>query len=54
MNRKYEGTNHIPAAQYAFPAHGKSWNFQIPRQEMQNNQYITEEEQNDWITGIEE
>ena len=54
VNRKYEGTNHIPAAQYAFPAHGKSWNFQIPRQEMQNNQYITEEEQNDWITGIEE
>jgi len=54
VNRKYEGTNHSASAQYYFPAHGKSWNFQIPRQEMQNNSYITEEEQNEWITGTAE
>ena len=54
VNRKYEGTNHLAAAQYAFPAHGISWNFQIPRQELQNNPHITEEEQNEWITGTEE
>ena len=51
VNRKYEGSNHAAAAQYEFPAHSASWNFQIPRQEMQNNMYITEDEQNDWVTG---
>ncbi len=54
VNRKYEGSNHSTNAQFAFPAHGKSWNYQIPRQEMQNNMFITEEEQNEWITGTEE
>lgn len=54
VDRKYSGTNHTVAAQYVFPAHAKSWNFQIPNQEMQNNQYITEEEQNEWISGAEE
>lgn len=54
VNRKYDGSNHSAAAQYAFPAHGKSWNFQIPRSEMQNNQYITEEEQNEWVSGVSE
>lgn len=53
-NRKYEGTNHTPAAQYHFPAHGKSWNFQIPNSELQNNPKITEEEQNEWVSGLEE
>ncbi len=52
--RKYDGSNHSAEAQYNFPAHGKSWNFQIPRQEMQNNNSITEEEQNEWITGTKE
>ena len=54
VNRKYEGSNHAASAQYLFPAHGKSWNFQIPRSEMQNNMYITDDEQNEWISGIEE
>ena len=54
VDRKYSGTNHTVAAQYVFPAHAKSWNFQIPKQEMQNNQYITQEEQNEWISGAEE
>ncbi len=54
VNRKYSGSNHLASAQYAFPAHGKSWNFQIPLQEMQNNVNITEAEQNEWISGTEE
>lgn len=54
VNRKYEGSNHLASAQYAFPAHAKSWNFQIPRQELQNNTHITEDDQNEWITGTEE
>jgi SusD family. len=54
VNRKYEGSNHLASGQYAFPAHGKSWNFQIPRQELQNNTHITDEDQNEWITGTEE
>ena len=51
VDRKYEGTNHSAGAQYVFPAHSASWNFQIPRQEMQNNVNITEEEQNEWGSG---
>lgn len=54
INRNYEGTNHLAINRYAFPAHAKSWNFQIPRQEMQNNLYITEDEQNKWISGTAE
>jgi hypothetical protein len=54
INRKYEGSNHLASAQYAFPAHAKSWNFQIPRQELQNNTHITDADQNEWITGTEE
>ncbi|MBR3499946.1 MAG: RagB/SusD family nutrient uptake outer membrane protein [Bacteroidales bacterium] len=54
VDRTYTGTNHSAQAQYAFPAHAKSWNFQIPQREIQNNVYITEEEKNEWITGPEE
>ncbi|MDD5951742.1 MAG: RagB/SusD family nutrient uptake outer membrane protein [Bacteroidales bacterium] len=54
VDRKYSGTNHTVAAQFVFPAHAKSWNFQIPKQEMQNNPNITEEEQNEWISGAKE
>lgn len=53
VDRKYEGTNHSAGAQFVFPAHTPSWNFQIPRQEMQNNVNITEEEQNEWKSGAE-
>ena len=53
--RKYDGSNHLPSGQYNFPAHGKSWNFQIPNQELQNNPHIDgEKDQNEWITGTEE
>lgn len=54
VNRKYSGTNHDVAAQYHFPAHGKSWNFQIPLPEIQRNENISEDEQNEWITGSDE
>ncbi len=52
VNRKYEGSNHAPSAQYEFPAHHISWNFQIPQAEMQNNMFITEAEQNEWSSGV--
>lgn len=52
VDRTYAGTNHSAAAQYKFPAHAISWYFQIPRSEMQNNQFITDEEQNPWISGV--
>lgn len=52
VDRTYQGSNHLAINQYVFPAHSASWNFQIPIQEMQNNQYITEEEQNEWISGV--
>lgn len=52
--RKYDGTNHTPAGAYNFPAHGKSWNFQIPNSEIQNNPKITEADQNEWVSGLEE
>ncbi len=51
VNRKYEGTNHSAQAQFAFPAHANCWIFEIPLREMQNNPKITEEEQNEWISG---
>ena len=54
VNRKYDGSNHLASMQFNFPAHAKSWNFQIPRQEMQNNTHITEAEQNEWISGTVE
>lgn len=54
VDRTYEGTNHSTRGQYVFPAHAKSWNFQIPQREIQNNVYITEDEQNEWVTGPEE
>ncbi len=54
VDRKYDGTNHSAGAQFVFPAHSSSWNFQIPLQEMQNNVNITEEEQNDWKSGTAE
>ncbi len=51
VDRRYEGTNHTAAAQYVFVAHQPSWNFQIPQREIQNNVNITEDEQNEWISG---
>ncbi len=52
INRKYDGSNHSPSAQYEFPAHSPSWNHQIPNAEMQNNMFIDESEQNEWQSGV--
>jgi len=52
--RKYEGTNHATNGQYNWAAHVASWNFQIPLSETQNNIYITDEDQNEWVTGTED
>ena len=49
IDRKYQGSNHIVANQFTFPAHDLSWNFQIPLREIQNNTHITEEEQNEYV-----
>lgn len=54
VNRKYEGSNHSPQGMFRFPAHGKSWNFQIPKNEIQNNDLISESEQNEWVSGVVE
>lgn len=51
VDRKYDGTNHAIEAQRAFPAHTASWNFQIPLSEIQNNANISEDEQNEWVSG---
>lgn len=51
VDRKYKGSNHDVSAKYLFPAHAKSWNFQIPKGEMQNNPAISEKEQNEWVSG---
>lgn len=51
VDRKYDGTNHAVEAQRAFPAHTASWNFQIPLSEIQNNVNISEDEQNEWVSG---
>ncbi len=45
--RKYEGTNHPTWGQIDYPAHDKTWNFQIPRSEMQNNLMLTDADQNE-------
>lgn len=45
--RKYEGTNHPVWGQIDFPAHDNTWNFQIPRSEMQNNLMLSDADQNE-------
>lgn len=46
INRNYEGNNHLPGFQLVKAPLAGSWIYQIPRQEMQENQYLTEEDQN--------
>ena len=45
--RKYEGTNHPVWGQIDYPAHDNTWNFQIPRSEMQNNLMLSDADQNE-------
>ena len=46
IDRTYSGTNHPTWAQMVVPAHSDLWNFQIPQSEIDNNDYIDEDEQN--------
>ena len=46
IDRTYSGTNHATWARIAVPAHSDLWNFQIPQSEIDNNDYIDEDEQN--------
>lgn len=56
FDRNYEGTNHTPANRIAIPAHDNLWWFQIPRNEIVNNDMISQDDQNPWSkdTGSDE
>ncbi|MDE7127207.1 MAG: RagB/SusD family nutrient uptake outer membrane protein [Bacteroidales bacterium] len=45
--RVYEDSNHPQWARIDYPAHAKNWIFQIPLREIQNNMFISEDEQNE-------
>lgn len=49
--RVYEGSNHPEWARKDYPAHGDTWNFQIPLKEVQENTMIGDEDQNPWSSG---
>lgn len=53
ITRKYTGTNHLAANQMNFPPHDASFNFQIPKSELENNTHITEEEKGDYYDPTE-
>lgn len=50
--RVYEGSNHPEWARKNYPAHDASWNYMIPQREVQENQWIEEEDQNPWTSGV--
>lgn len=45
--RDYEGTNHLEGFIFDLDAQEPDWTYQIPRIEIQENPYISEDEQND-------
>lgn len=47
IDRSYEGNNHLVGYQKVIPARNKTWIYQIPRSEMQENKFITDAEQNE-------
>lgn len=49
--RIYEGSNHPEWARKNYPAHGATWNYQIPLSEVQENEWINDEDQNPWSSG---
>lgn len=49
--RVYEGSNHPEWARKNYPAHADTWNFQIPLKEVQENEWISDEDQNPWSSG---
>lgn len=48
IDRTYSGTNHPAWARMKVAAHSDLWNFQIPQTEIDNNDYINEEDQNSY------
>lgn len=47
IDRTYEGNNHLAGYKLKFAALDKTWIYQIPNREMQENPKITEEDQNE-------
>lgn len=47
IDRAYEGNNHLPGFQLVIPALNKTWIYQIPQREMQENTALTEDDQNE-------
>ena len=46
IDRTYEGNNHLPGFVLKVNALASTWRYQIPRQEMQENAYLSEADQN--------
>ena len=46
IDRTYDGNNHLKGYDIAVPARDIRWTYQIPRNEMQENTHISDEEQN--------
>lgn len=46
IDRTYEGNNHLSAYQLKVPAQDVRWTYQIPRNEMQENDQLTDDDQN--------
>ena len=47
IDRAYAGNNHLPGYQLVVPALAKTWIYQIPNREMQENKALTEDDQNE-------
>ncbi len=47
IDRNYAGNNHLPGYQLTIPALAKTWIYQIPNREMQENTALTDEDQNE-------
>ncbi len=47
IDRAYAGNNHLPGYQLVVPALAKTWIYQIPNKEMQENKALTEDDQNE-------
>ena len=52
IDRTYSGTNHPAWGRLKVDAHSDLWNFQIPQSEIDNNDYISEDEQNPYSVEV--
>ena len=46
IDRNYDGTNHLEGYRKVVPAQDVRWTYQIPQNEIQENDLISEEDQN--------